>query len=178
MSRLWHKWTAIHVPKVTSETSKFALWIWCEHLYRYCVMLCYVMLCLYRFISNETPDRQLKLSQLLECHTMEFTFLNIQHLSWHRQTRPCQFYMRKWNIIRRNSKYTHLECQISMLEPHIQEYCMSVITHWGRVTYMRQQTRSSLVQIMACRLFGPKPLSEPMLSHCQLDSKEQTSVNF
>ena len=28
--------------------------------------------------------------------------------------------------------------------------------------YMRQQTRPSLFQIMACRLFGAKPLYEPM----------------
>ena len=32
--------------------------------------------------------------------------------------------------------------------------------------YMRRWTGSSLVQIMACRLFGTKPLSEPMLEYC------------
>ena len=31
---------------------------------------------------------------------------------------------------------------------------------------------------MACRLFGAKPLPEPMLSYCQLDPQEQISVNF
>ena len=31
---------------------------------------------------------------------------------------------------------------------------------------------------MACRLVGAKPLTEPMLEYCQLDSKEQTSVKF
>ena len=31
-------------------------------------------------------------------------------------------------------------------------------------SYMHQWTRPSLVQIMACRLFGTKPLSEPMLT--------------
>ena len=36
----------------------------------------------------------------------------------------------------------------------------------------------ALVQIMVCRLFGDKPLSKPMLGFCQLDSQEQTSVNF
>ena len=35
-----------------------------------------------------------------------------------------------------------------------------------------------LLQIMACRLFGAKPLSEPMLSYCQLDPKEYISVKF
>ena len=27
-----------------------------------------------------------------------------------------------------------------------------------------------LVQVMACRLFGAKPLPEPMLAYCQLDT--------
>ena len=35
--------------------------------------------------------------------------------------------------------------------------------------YMRQWIGSALVQIMACRLFGAKPLSKPMLDYCQLD---------
>ena len=35
--------------------------------------------------------------------------------------------------------------------------------------YMRQWNGSALVQIMACRLFGTKPLSEPVLTCCQLD---------
>ena len=35
--------------------------------------------------------------------------------------------------------------------------------------YMRQWTRSSLVQVMACRQFGAKPLPELLLA-CQLDS--------
>ena len=35
--------------------------------------------------------------------------------------------------------------------------------------YMRRWAGSSLVQIMACRLFGAKPLSEPMLEYCQLN---------
>ena len=33
--------------------------------------------------------------------------------------------------------------------------------------YMRHWTGSALVQIMACRLIGAKPLSESMLEYCQ-----------
>ena len=44
--------------------------------------------------------------------------------------------------------------------------------------YMRRWTGPSLIQVMACRLFGAKPLSEPMLAYCQLDSWEQISVKF
>ena len=32
--------------------------------------------------------------------------------------------------------------------------------------YMRQENSASLVQIMACRLVGAKPLSEPIMKYC------------
>ena len=32
--------------------------------------------------------------------------------------------------------------------------------------YMRQENSASLVQIMACRLVGAKPLSEPIIKYC------------
>ena len=44
--------------------------------------------------------------------------------------------------------------------------------------YMRQWTGSSLLQVMACRLIGAKPLPAPMLTYCQLDSWEHDSVKF
>ena len=47
-----------------------------------------------------------------------------------------------------------------------------------RDTYMRQYNTPTLVQIMACRLIGAKPLSETMLPYCQQDSKEHISVKF
>ena len=43
---------------------------------------------------------------------------------------------------------------------------------------MRQWTGPALVQIMACRLFGAKPLPEIMLVYCQLHSWKQISVKF
>ena len=46
---------------------------------------------------------------------------------------------------------------------------------------MCQWIGPTLIQILACRLFGAKPLSKPMLGCCQLDpkeQKEQTSVKF
>ena len=33
---------------------------------------------------------------------------------------------------------------------------------------MRQRAWSALVHVMACRLFGAKPLPEPMLVYCQI----------
>ena len=44
--------------------------------------------------------------------------------------------------------------------------------------YMRQWPRSALIQIMACRLFVAKPLSELMLGHCQFGPQEQTLAKF
>ena len=44
--------------------------------------------------------------------------------------------------------------------------------------YMLQWISSTLVQMMACRLFDAKPLSKPMLGYGQLDPYEQTSVKF
>ena len=44
--------------------------------------------------------------------------------------------------------------------------------------YMRQWNESSLVQVMACCLFGTKPLSEPMLAYSLLDAWEHISVIF
>ena len=43
---------------------------------------------------------------------------------------------------------------------------------------MRQHTLPLLDQRMACRLFGTKPLSEPILTGCQLDSHEQIPAQY
>ena len=42
--------------------------------------------------------------------------------------------------------------------------------------YMRHRTGSALLQVMACRLFGAKPLPEPMQTYCHLDAQEQISI--
>ena len=42
--------------------------------------------------------------------------------------------------------------------------------------YICQYNMPTMLQIMACHLFGAKPLSEPMLPYCQLDPKEHISV--
>ena len=42
--------------------------------------------------------------------------------------------------------------------------------------YMHQWIESGLVQIMARRLFGVKPLSKPMLGYCQLDPSHFSEI--
>ena len=44
--------------------------------------------------------------------------------------------------------------------------------------YMHQLTWLSLVQIMACRLFGAKPLSEPMIIYCHLYPMGHISIKY
>ena len=41
----------------------------------------------------------------------------------------------------------------------------SMLTHPPSAVYLRQWIRSAMIQIIACRLFGAKPLSKPMLGH-------------
>ena len=41
-----------------------------------------------------------------------------------------------------------------------------IISSHPSAAYIRRWTRSSLIQVMACRLFGAKPLPEPMLEYC------------
>ena len=54
----------------------------------------------------------------------------------------------------------------------------SINSSYPNTAYMRQWTGSTLVQVTACRLFGAKPLPEPMLTYCHLDPYEQTSVKL
>ena len=44
--------------------------------------------------------------------------------------------------------------------------------------YMRHWMMSALVQIMACRRIGDKPLSKPMMGFCQLDTSNKLQCNF
>ena len=55
-------------------------------------------------------------------------------------------------------------------------HCLPFTPLRPRDAYMHQWTMPSLVEIMACRLLGAKPLSEPMLTYSQLGHKKQNSV--
>ena len=74
----------------------------------------------------------------------------------------CSDYESVWDISLGVLKDTHLPLVFNSSPPS--------------AAYMRQWTGPSLVQVMACRLIGAKPLPEPILSFCQLDSWEQISV--
>ena len=53
---------------------------------------------------------------------------------------------------------------------HYYDICVCVLINLypPSAAYMRQWIGSALFQIMACRLFGEKPLPKPMLGYCEL----------
>ena len=58
-------------------------------------------------------------------------------------------------------------------------YCMPVT--WIDVNLLRWSVidiKSGLILSMACRLYGTKPLPEPVLIYCQLNPQEQSSVDI
>ena len=77
---------------------------------------------------------------------------------------------------------------LSVLNTFVSTICINKFAYAGTLllksvyalmssgTFMRQQTRPSLPQIMACCLTGPNPLSEPMLEYCQWDIWGQISM--
>ena len=73
----------------------------------------------------------------------------------------CQLY--KWRVyLWKIFAYPHLL---------IEESVTSFNSSPPSAAYIRQWIGSALVQIMACRLFGAKPLSKPMLGYCQLNTQ-------
>ena len=57
-------------------------------------------------------------------------------------------------------------------------WCVCINSLRPNDAYMRPYNITTLLQIMACRLFGTKPLSEAKLPYCQPDPKEHISVKF
>ena len=51
----------------------------------------------------------------------------------------------------------------------INSFTLQLITHWGRMTHIYVNTLTTLIQKMACRLFGAKSLSEPMMEYCYFE---------
>ena len=59
--------------------------------------------------------------------------------------------------------------------PDLHKRCTKFKSPPPSAAYMHQGIGSALVQIMACCLFGAKPLSKPMLGYCQLESRNNPS---
>ena len=53
-----------------------------------------------------------------------------------------------------------------------------MLAPWTLLSGCLYRTLSSLVQVMACCLFGTKPLPEPMMTNCQYDPEEKFQWYF
>ena len=74
-----------------------------------------------------------------------------------------------WYSLSRKLPYDQFQGAVSLLWKDLVGFIWMLLkTIELYLSYMRHQPRPSLLQIMACRLFGAKPLSEPMLPYCQL----------
>ena len=74
------------------------------------------------------------------------------------------------NLDMPSSFYNHMICDIS-------NTCIDrcqIKLHYREC----QWTQMALVKAMACHLFSAKPLPEPMLTYCQIDPQEWTSMKF
>ena len=77
---------------------------------------------------------------------------------------PARHQVRTWA---RTDMFPTRPIGISLREDHlVDQGSMCLNSLRPSDAYMRRWTGSSLVHIMACRLFGAKPLSEPMLKYC------------
>ena len=106
---------------------------------------------------------------------------------WFTKSLPCQCWLfiikghtnkAKWNFNAHAEHFNH-NLQLTILTNSL------LSSDWVNsspcATYMRQwpaSPGSPLVRVIACRLFGTKPLPEPMQIYCQLDLWEQISVKF
>ena len=57
-------------------------------------------------------------------------------------------------------------------------YSQRINSSSSGAAYIRRWTEWALAQAMACRLFGTKPLPEPMLTYCKLDAITWTNADL
>ena len=102
------------------------------------------------------------------------------HVGCHNDNLRCHKWRQSWHQgkswfleISRNNRILHVYMtaySYKMICYHELMNCMKLMPAFNLLrpcgAYMLQQSKPSLVHIMACRLVGAKPLSEPMLWHC------------
>ena len=75
-----------------------------------------------------------------------------------------------WRLVRHKRDAYLFQCRAGVLV-----FRLDLSPSPPSAAYMRQWIRSALVNIMACFIFGAKPLYRKMLVYGQLDPEEQTS---
>ena len=76
----------------------------------------------------------------------------------------CQHWFRQWHGTKQDTRLLFWGNYVNSSPPS--------------ATNMRQWTEPALIQVMSRRLFGAEPLPESVLTYCQLDPYEQTSVKL
>ena len=118
-----------------------------------------------------------EVSQQCKCHQVNKMFVTGCTASCQNDNIWCS----QWNTIHQHDGISFsMYPKIKYTTRTRQTVCLLLpLTHLPpSATYMRQWPGSALVQIMACRLFGAKPLPQPVLTYQQLDPYEPISLKF
>ena len=87
---------------------------------------------------------------------------------------PTHIFLKNYSVIKKPYKTSAIsnwqkECTFFVRSIIAEDFLMHFNSFPPSNAYMCQWIGLELVQIMACRLFGAKPLSKLMLGYCQLD---------
>ena len=85
------------------------------------------------------------------------------------------FQFRKMHLKMLSAKWQPFYPGLNVLK---ENYLYAINSSLPCAAYMPHGTGSALIQAMACRLLGAKPLHEPMLAYYRLDFWQQISVKF
>ena len=84
-----------------------------------------------------------------------------------------------WNHANEKSALVQVMAWCLMATSHyLSQWLLAFNSSPSNAACVCQWPGAVLVQVMACCLFGAKPLPEPMLAYCQLDSWEQIAVKI
>ena len=122
-------------------------------------------------------DKLFRLTLYIGCDYLSILGFNLNHVS----KRVLSFNVFSDNehcLTPRNKQFKNSHKNIERHTAHTIVSWLNLNSPPPSAAYMSQWTGSSLVQVMACRLFGAKPLPELMLAYCLLDTWGHISVKF
>ena len=121
-----------------------------------------------QFISNH----HIKVNYICFCHPWRWMSVSLYPLSdedWYEIKIQLQNLMKKLRMKRINITGVSIVCSTVRSGADQRKHQSSASLAFVREIHMCQWTGSALVQVMTCRLFYAKPLSEPMLGHHQFN---------
>ena len=110
-------------------------------------------------------------------------FISSRNISWETYSWRDRFFLSngeyKMRLVPANKRrLTHVTSSLSGWDHTHLTQCDIFNSSTPGAAHMRRWTGSALAQVVACHLFGAKPLPEPILTNGQLDNLAQTSVTF